>query len=125
VNRQRDAVGHAVRDAQEFDLTVSDTHALSGLNRHQTIARIDAVFLELRPQQRERQRCGVNISLDQRPDVRDAADVIFMPMRQQQRRGPRLALLQVRQIGYQQVDARQFRSGEHHTGIDDERRLIG
>ena len=125
VNRQRDAVGHAVRHAQELDLAVADAHPLPGLNGHEAIARIDAVLLELRAQKRQRQRRPVDISFDQRPHVRNAADVIFMPVRQQQRRRPRLALLQVRQIRYQQIDTRQLRSGEHDTRIDDERRLIG
>ena len=125
VNRQRDAIGHAVRHAQELDLAVADAHALPRLHRHEAIARIDAVLLELRPQQRQRQRRAVDVAFDQRPHVRDAADVIFVAVRQQQRRRPRLALLQVRQIRYQQIDARQFRSGEHDARIDDERRLIG
>ncbi len=125
VHRQRDAIGHAVRDAQELDLAVADAHALARLHRHQAVARIDSMLFELRPQQRERQRRAVHVAFNQRPYVRNAADVVLVAVRQQQRRRPRLALLQVRQIRYQQIDARQFRTREHDAGIDDERRLIG
>ena len=100
-------------------------HALARLDRHEAIAGIDAVLLELWPQQRERQRSAVDRSVDQRPDVRHAADVIFMAVRQQQRGRTRLALFEIRQIGDQQIDARQFGSREHHARIDDERRLVG
>ena len=93
VNRQRDAVGHAVRDAQELDLAVADANALPRLNGNQPVARIDAVLVELGPQQRERQRRAVHRSVDQRPDVRHAADVILVPVRQEQRGRARLALL--------------------------------
>ena len=100
-------------------------NALARLNRHEAIAGIDAVLLELRPQERQRQRPAVDRSVDQRPDIGDAADVIFVAMRQQQRGRARLALLQIGQVRNQQVDAGQLRSGEHHAGVDDERRPLG
>ena len=115
VNRQREAIGHAVRHTQEFHFAVSDANALARLHRHETIARIDAVLLELRPQKRQRQRAAVDRSVDQRPDVRNAADVIFVAVGQQQRGRSRLALLQIRQVGNQQIDARELRSGKHHA----------
>ena len=49
VNRQRQAVRHAVRDAQELDAERADRHASArGATGDQAIADVDAVFLELR-----------------------------------------------------------------------------
>ena len=95
MNRQRDAIGHAVRHAQELDLAVADADALARLHGDQPIAGIDAVLFELRPHERQRQRRAVNRTVDERPHIRNAADVIFVAVRQEQRGRPRLALLQV------------------------------
>ena len=63
VNRQRQTVGHAVRDTQELHFTVFDANALARLNRNETIAGIDAMLLEFRTQQRQSQRAAIDRSV--------------------------------------------------------------
>ena len=98
VKRERQAVGHAVGHAEEFDFTVSNAHTLPGLDRHKAIAGIDAVLFELRPHERQSQRTAVDGAIDQRPVIGNAADVILVSVRQHECRRAWLALLQVRQV---------------------------
>ncbi len=62
---------------------------LARLDGDQPVARINSVLFQFRPHQRQRQRRPVDGSIDQRPDVRHTADVIFVSMRQDQRRWAR------------------------------------
>ena len=123
VQRNRHAVGHAVRHAQKFGFALADAHALPRLHGDEPLARIDAVLFELRAHQRERERRAVHRAIDVRPDIGHGADVIFVAVGQQQSSRPPRELLQIRQIGNHQIDARQFGSAEHHPGIDHHRRL--
>ena len=118
------AIGHAVRDAQELHFAVAHANALARLNGDEAVAWIDPVLLELRPQERQRQRRRVDRSVDERPEIGNPADVILVPVRQHQRRRPWLALLEIREVRNEQVDPGQFRAGKHHTRIDHERGLI-
>ena len=69
VDRERDAVRNAVRDADELDLERSDRDAVVRPDGDQ-LAAVDAVLLELRLDQRQRQRRAVDRSVDQRQHVR-------------------------------------------------------
>jgi hypothetical protein len=122
VNRQRHAVRHAVRDADEFDLERSDRHALSRLDRNQFVLVVDAVFLEFRFDQRQGQRRAVNRPRDQRCNVRDGADVVFMAVRQH-KGGSAPFLLQVREVRNNPIHTQQLGVREHDAGVDDDRRL--
>jgi hypothetical protein len=104
VNRHRHAVGDAVRHTQEFDFAVADANPLARPDSDEAFARIDPVFFELGLDQRKRQRGAVHGAVDEGPHIRHPTDVIFVPMREDQRRGPRVALLQVRQIGDEEID---------------------
>ena len=84
VDRERDAVGNAVGDADELDLERADGHAVVRLDGNQ-LAAVDAVFLELRLDHRQRQRRAVDRSVDQRQHVRHAADVVLVAVRQHER----------------------------------------
>jgi hypothetical protein len=119
VNRDCHAIRHAVRDAYELDLERAHGDALARRYRYEHAA-IEAVLLQLRLDQRQRQRRAVDRAGDERRDVGHPADVIFVPVRQDQRRGTAL-LLQIGEIRNDAVDAEQFGIGKHHTRIDDER----
>ncbi len=121
VNRQRDAVGHAVRHADELDGQRPDAHPIAGAHGVQ-IDPVVAVLAELRFDHRERQRCRVDRSLEQAHHVRDAPDVILVSMRQNERRHVPL-LLQVGQIGNDPIHPQQLGVREHHAGVDDDRGL--
>ena len=77
---------------------------------------------ELRLDERERQRRAVNRSIEVREDVWNAADVIFVPVRQHQRGGASL-LLKVGEVRNDQIHAQQLGIREHDTRVDDNRRL--
>jgi hypothetical protein len=49
--------------------------------------------------------------------------VILVTMRQDKRRRPGLALLQIRAVRYQEIDTGQLRPCEHDTRVDDDGRL--
>src|SRR5882672_65103 len=122
MDRQRDAVRYAVRDADEFDREWADAQALPRPDRNE-LAAVDAVFLELRLDQGERQGCCVQRTVDQREHVRHGADVILMAVRQHER-GDASFLLQVRQIRNDPVHAQQLGVRKHHPRVDDDRRLV-
>jgi hypothetical protein len=113
-----------VRDAQKLDFAIADPHTLARLDGDEAIAGIDAVFLELRAEQGQREGRAVNGPIDQGPNVGHPADVILVTVRQQKRRRAWLALLQIREVRYQKIDAGQLGSREHHTGIDNDSRLV-
>ena len=53
--------------------------------------------------------------------MRYGADVVFVSVRQYER--SKLVLLQLAQIGNDQIHAEQFRLREHDARVDDDRRL--
>jgi hypothetical protein len=123
MNGQRHAVGDAVRDPDEFDLEGADRHAVGGTQRRQPRARhVDAVFHELRLDERERERRAEHRSVDIREDERHAADVVFVAVRQHEG-GDASLLLEVRQVRDDQIDTQQFRIREHDAGVDEDRRV--
>ncbi len=98
--------------------TVTRSRGRTGTSR----APVDAVLLELRLDQRQRQRRAVDRAVDERQHVRHAADVILVAVRQHER-GDAPFLLQVGQIRNDAVDAEQLGVREHHARVDDDRRL--
>ena len=70
-------------------------HAVARPDRDQPRVAVDAVLLELRLDQRQRQRRAVDRAVDVRQHVRHGADVVLVPVRQHERRDARV-LLQVR-----------------------------
>ncbi len=123
VNRQRDAVGDAVRHADELDLERPDPHAIAWLDRNERMRAGEPVLLQLRLDERQRQRRAVHRAVHVRHDVGHRADVIFVTVCQHQS-GDRASLLQVRHVRDDPIDAQQFRVGKHHARVDDDRRLV-
>jgi hypothetical protein len=79
------------------------------------------MLLELWPHQRERERRAIDRSIDERPHVRHGANMILVPMREQQRGRSLWKLLEICQVGNEEIDARQLRPGEHDAGVDHKR----
>ena len=120
MNRQRDAIGHAVRHAQEFDREAADLHPVARPHLGQARPRL-GVLLELRFNERERQLRPVNRAFEIRQHVGHRPDVILMPVRQHERLNP--VLLQLPQVRNDQIDAEQLRLGKHDAGVHEDRRL--
>jgi hypothetical protein len=80
------------------------------------------VLLQLRLHECERQRRRVDRTVDERHDVRHAADVILVPVRQDEGGGAPF-LLQVREIGDHPIDAEQLGIRKHDAGVDHDCRV--
>ena len=116
VDRQRNAVRHAVRHADELDLEWPDGDALAWPHR---LGRrvLQPVFLQLLFDHRQRQR-----RTDDRPGnvghhVRHRADVVLMAVRQHERGGAPF-LLQIGEVRDDPVNTQQFGVRKHDAGID-------
>ncbi len=79
------------------------------------------VLLELRLDERQRQRRSVDRAIEVRQHVRHRADVILVPVRQHERREP--VLLQLPQVRNDQIDAEQLGLREHDSGVDQDGRV--
>jgi predicted dinucleotide-binding enzyme len=88
---------------------------------HREGVRRDAVFLELRLDERERERRAdegnVGLALEQ---VGHAADVVFVAVREENADDVVEAVEDDLDVGQDQVDARLRRLGEEHADVDDE-----
>ncbi len=97
-------------------------HAVARPHRHQPALLVEPVLAQLRLDERERQRRAVDRPGDPRQDVRHAADVVLVAVRQHERGGGAF-LLQVGEVRNDPVHAEQIGIGEHHARVDDDRRL--
>ena len=95
-DRERHAIGHAVRDPDELNRERADGDFVARPDGDEATAHVDTVLLQLRLEQRQRQRRRVDRSVDERHDVRHAADVVLVAVRQHQRRHAPLLLRYVR-----------------------------
>ena len=123
VDGQRQAVRHAVRDAQALDRERPHLHAFARRHRLEPSADVDAVLLEAILDQRQRQSRAVDRTFDERHEVRQPADVILVAVREEDGGHLVAEALEVRQVGHDEVDAEQIGLGEHHAGIDNDRRV--
>ena len=120
VDGQPDAVRHAVRDAQELDLERADLDDVLRPDGPEGVVG-EIVFVELGADERQRQRRAVDRTIDVRQQVGDGPDVVFVPVREHERGDA--ALLQVGEVGNDEVDAEELDVGERHPGVDDETRV--
>ena len=115
-----DAVRHAVRDAQELDLEGADLDDVLRPDGPEGVVG-EIVFVQLGADERQRQRRAVDRTIDVRQQVGDGPDVVFVPVREHERGDA--ALLQVGEVGNDEVDAEELDVGERHPGVDDETRV--
>ena len=106
VNRHRETVRHAVGDPDELQGHLADGDRVARRDRAQPVARIQTMLLEGRCHERQRERRGVNGSIQQRPDVGYGADMVLVPVGQHHRRETADPLPHVAQIRNDEVDAR-------------------
>ena len=120
VDGEPDAVRHAVRDAQELDLEGADLDDVLRPDGPEGVVG-EIVFVQLGADERQRQRRAVDRTIDVRQQVGDGPDVVFVPVREHERGDA--ALLQVGEVGNDEVDAEELDVGERHPGVDDETRV--
>ena len=78
------------------------------------------VFFQAPLHHRQREGRAINRHVDFAEQERHRADVIFVAVREDQRADLVAILLQIREIGRDDVDAQQFGVGKHHAGVDDD-----
>ena len=121
LDRERDAVGDAVGDAEELDRERADRDSVARPDRFQPSSSLVIAFIELGLDERERQRCAVDRALDGFQHVRHGADVILVPVREHDRRD--LVLLKLAEVGDDEVHPEQLRFRKHHARIDEDGRV--
>src|SRR5262249_41762072 len=82
---ERDAIGHAVRHAGEFDVDRTDGDAIARPGGDEWPALVDTMLLELWFDQRQRQRRRVDGTIHMPKDVRDSANVVLMTVGEDER----------------------------------------
>jgi hypothetical protein len=113
-----------VRHPQELDRERADRDLLARRHHLHPVAGVDAVFLQLRFDQRQGERRAVDRAVEQRHHVRHAADVILVPVREDQRLHLAAARLDVGHVGNDQIDAELIRLGKHDAGVDEDGRVL-
>jgi hypothetical protein len=123
-DRERDAVGHAVGDADEFNRERANRDAIARADRLQSIAGLDLVLLELRFDEGQRHLRPVDRPVEQRHHMRHGADVILVRVGEHERLDLVAPSLDERQIGNDQIHSELIGIGKHDTGVDEDRCVL-
>jgi len=107
-------VGHV----KELDLERAHSDRLFRLDFNQSRHFLQFVLFHAPLHQRQGESSAVNRDIDFSQEIRHCADVVFMPVRQDEGPDLRLVFFQEGQVGHHQVDAQQFGVREHHAGVD-------
>jgi hypothetical protein len=121
LDRQRDTVGHAVRDANELDRERADADGLPRPDRLQAILEVDLVLFELRLDQRKGEGGSIDRAVDEREDVRHAPDVVLVAVGQHECLDLAAPLFEPTEVGDDQVHPELVGVGKHDAGVDDNR----
>ena len=115
---QRHGAYDRVGDVYELDLEGPDFHNLLGLDGDEARFALQFVLLQAAFHQRQRESGAVDRHVDFGEEKRSGPDVILVAVRQDKGANHLPVVLQVRQVGHDQVDAQQLSFGKHHPGID-------
>ena len=97
-----------------------DLELVAGLEREQRVV-VELVLLDLVAEQAAGERRGVDRARPgTRQDVRQAADVVLVGVGDEERLDVGLALLQVGDVGDDEVDPEHLLVGEHQAAVDDD-----
>ena len=122
--RDREAVRHRVRDRDELAVDRADAAALAVGDRDQLGAVEHPRFFDAVAGQRERQRRAVDRHRDVAEQEGDAAGVVLVRVREQDRLDPIGVLPQVREVGQDEIDAGHVGVGEHDPAVDEQDALV-
>ena len=112
-------VGDGVADAEGGRLERAQLEDVAGLEGQDRVLG-ELVLLDLVAQQAAGQRRGVDRhARELRQDVRQAADVVLVRVRDEEGLDLLAALLEVGHVGHDEVDAEHLLVGEHQAAVDD------
>ena len=125
LDHERDRVGDRVRHPHQLDAERAELErGRLGVSLDELCRLRKAVLVELRLDQAEREtRRDDGLDLDLAQEVREAANVILVAVRQDD--GPHAAPFEVADVREQQVDAEVLVPRERQTGVDDEQLSAG
>ncbi len=124
VDRQSHAIRNTVGDVKELDLERPDREPISAAHRVKGHSIEQVMPLQLDLGHAARQLRRIDRCVDLGHEVAQGADVILVPVCQED--GPDLILLvqQVSEIGDHQVDAQHVALWEHQPAVDDDDLLV-
>jgi len=117
---KRDAVDSTVGHGNEFNFIRADFDAAAGRNLAKDRGIEEIGFLEALLDQSEREARAVNGNIEVAKDIGKRADVVFMAMSEDNGTNVSAILLEVGDIGDDEINAEEFGFREHHTGVDDD-----
>ena len=119
LDRDADGVGHRVRHAHELEPERAELDRLLGIRLAQLGRAQQAVLVELRLHEAEREPCRPDlVDLHLSHQVRQPADVILVRVRQHDRAD--VLVGEVAEVGEDQVDAEVLVARERDAGVDDD-----
>jgi len=118
-DRQPDTVGYAVRHPDELQLHIADVEGAARLYPVHLDSGEKTVLGQPSPRQAECQRRGINWYVDFFQQIREAPDVIFVPVSQNQGANLVLVVGEIPQFGNDKVDTEKIVLGKHEAGVDD------
>ena len=107
-----------VRDVDELDRERTQSQAIARLDHVQLGLVEQFVLFQTALDQRQRELRSVDRNIELREQKRNAADVILVPVRQDQRAHHVRNSAPDSEIGSDDIDAQQFGVGEHHARVD-------
>src|SRR5579885_117796 len=117
---KRDAVDGAVGDGNEFNFIRGDFDAAAGKNFTKDSGIEEIGFLEALLNQSEREARAVNGNVEIAKDIRKRADMVFVAMREDNGANVSAILLEVGDIGDDEINTEEFGFREHHACVDDD-----
>src|SRR5207245_1754350 len=124
LDRERDRVGDRMADGHRLDAKGTQLHRVPHAHLAQFGLAEDAVLLQLRLDQPQREPGSVDRDVELLQDKRKPADVIFMPVAQEDSEHVAAAVEQIGDVGKDQVDSEHVLLGEHQPRVDDEDLLV-
>ena len=109
-------MGHGNKlNFKRTDLHQAARNYFAKRGRLQETRLVEALF-----HQRQREACPVHGNIQIPQNIGQRPDMIFMAVRQHDCADLRTVLLQVGDVGNDQINAKEFRLREHHARVDDD-----
>ena len=115
-----DAGDGGVGDADEVDLEGADGDAVAGLDFAEVGVLEELVFLEAALGHGESEGGAIDGDVELGEEIGGAADVVFVGVGKDESADFVAVLLEIGEVGGNDVDAEEFGVGEHHARVDDD-----
>jgi hypothetical protein len=119
-NSESYAVDGAVSDGDEFDFERANLDQAAGKNFAKGGGFEEAGLFEALLHQSQRKACAIDWNVQVTKDVRKSADVILVAVSEDDGANVLAILLEVGDVGNDEVNAEKLRFWEHHAGVDDD-----